>query len=68
MFCRMWCDADFDAVTFNWIGEGGESFQDFGMNKQCLGFEGLLQWQKENVVDGMLYKSMRPPQNVLPCE
>ena len=62
---NLMCEASVDIVTYNWMVGQQYPFPDFNLHHQCRDFEAILQWRKEHEVDGALYETIRPPEDIV---
>jgi hypothetical protein len=58
------CTANIDLITMNWMETQSNPFPDFSINHQCRGFEALVEWRKENIVDIEKWIAMEKPEHV----
>lgn len=54
------CSGNVNLITMHWVEEQPYPFPDMSVNRQCINFERLSQWRKENTLDmGKYVKTMR---------
>jgi Mycotoxin biosynthesis protein UstYa len=57
------CSGNLNLVTYHWVENHDRPFPIFGINRQCIDFEGLTRWRLENTIDVDKYNSIvrKPP-------
>ncbi|KAH8894252.1 hypothetical protein GQ53DRAFT_744994 [Thozetella sp. PMI_491] len=45
------CSGNVNLVTMHWVKEQEYPFPDMSINKQCINFDKLTEWRKENTID-----------------
>ncbi|KAK8030712.1 hypothetical protein PG990_000446 [Apiospora arundinis] len=54
------CSGNVNLITMHWVEEQPYPFPDMSVNRQCINFDKLSQWRKENTLDMEKYvKTMR---------
>lgn len=61
------CNANLDLIPLHWVETQEYPFPDMSINKQCVNFDGLTQWRRENTIDMDKYvEVMKRPQGEKP--
>lgn len=64
------CSGNLNLITMHWVETHGYPFPDMSINKQCVDFDKLTEWRKENSVDMDKYvekMKMKEGVNALPA-
>lgn len=61
------CNANLDLIPLHWVETQEYPFPDMSINKQCVDFDALTTWRKENTIDMEKYvKVMQRPEGDKP--
>ncbi|KAJ4313594.1 hypothetical protein N0V94_006864 [Neodidymelliopsis sp. IMI 364377] len=61
------CNANLDLIPLHWVETQEYPFPDMSIKKQCVNFEGLTKWRRENTIDMDKYvKVMKMPEGEKP--
>lgn len=55
------CNANLDVITLDWVEGQKHPFPDFSINRKCMNFEAVLEWQHENKVDREKFNAIQKP-------
>ena len=61
------CNANLDVITLDWVEGQKHPFPDFSINRKCVNFEALVDWQEENKVDRREFMAMEMPEGQIPA-
>jgi len=52
------CSGNVNLVTMHWVADHPYPFPDMSVNRQCINFDKLVEWRKENTIDMDKYRAI----------
>ena len=64
---NLMCNANVDVITLDWVEGQQHPFPDFSINRKCVNFDAILEWQEKHAVDRTKFLAIKMPKDQTPA-